>query len=425
MNNVPEVIIVGAGHAGLSISYYLHQENIPHIIFERGTIGNSWRTQRWDNFYLNTPNWMNKLPGGVLQGSPPDGFMHRDEFVEYLNHYAACFRLPVQENTKVISAQKRPYHTLFEIITEKEGVQSYYTCRQLVLACGTMCTPKISPLWSSVPADIYQLHGAAYRNADALPKGAVLVAGGGQSGCQIAEDLALQGRQVYFASSRVGRYPRRYRGKDILEWATENKFFDAPVESITDPHILKMPNPHISGAGRYGHTLSLQLLHQEGVHILGRLIGIYGYELAIANDAVDNVRFADGFSEWFKKMVDDYISKNNIDCEPAIEEPADLPDEDGACTDPDVSLNLKEKGISTIIWTTGYTADFSWIKPSVVNDLGEPVHHHGISPVEGIYFIGFPWLRSRKSGILYGIEEDAAFIADQILQAIKKRQGYL
>lgn len=413
-DNTPEVIVVGAGHAGLSISYFLQQQNISHIVFERGTIGYSWRTQRWDSFCLNTPNWMNALPGDKVEGEPIDGFMQRDAFVNYLEGYAKKFKLPVQENTKVISAKKRQEDGLFEVTTDKKGKLSFFTCRHLVIACGIMSAPKMPAFCSLLPKNIHQLHGADYRNADSLPEGAVLVTGGGQSGCQIAEDLANHNRKVYFATSRVGRYPRRYRGRDILEWATENKFFDAPLESITDPKMLRMPNPHISGTGRYGHTLSLQSLARQGVSILGRLVEIKGDELVFANDAAENVRFADEFSAWFKKMIDDFINASQAACEPPETEPDDMPDNAAACVDPSLSLNIREKNISTVIWTTGYTADFSWITPSVTNENGVPVHDHGISPVDGVYFIGFPWLRTRKSGIVYGMDDDARFIVEKI-----------
>ncbi len=412
-----EIIIVGAGHSGLSTSYYLQQQGISHIILERGEIGHSWRTQRWDNFCLNTPNWMNRLPGDSGPIIPQDGFMHRDAFADYLTSYAHKCNLPVQNRTKVVSAREN--NGRFEVTADREGITTVLHSRQLVIASGIMSAPKIPALSNRLPAEIHQLHAADYRNAGELPAGAVLVAGGGQSGVQIAEDLLKQKRKVYLATSRVGRYPRRYRGRDILEWATENKFFDAPVESITDPAMLKMPNPHISGTGRYGHTLSLQSLACMGASLLGRLKAVNGYDLEFEDNAADNIRFADEFSAWFKKMIDTYIAEKGIICEPPETDPDDLPATLSGFPESMVNLNLGEQNISTVIWATGYTADFNWISPCITNENKVPVHQHGISPVKGLYFIGFPWLRTRKSGIIYGMEDDASFIVDQMLRFIK------
>jgi putative flavoprotein involved in K+ transport len=411
-----DVIIVGAGHGGLSVSYFLKKQNVNHLVFERGKIGESWRSQRWDSFALNTPNWMSMLPGDTYEGDLPDGFMHRDKFVAYLTNYAKRFQLPVKEGTNVNSVKQQPEEGVFEVNIENKNLQDHFFCRQLVLASGTMSAPKTPSISQSFPDDILQLHAASFRNHTMLPDGAVLVVGSGQSGCQITEDLLEAGRKVYLATSRVGRLPRRYRNKDILEWFILTKFLDVATETVTDPKILKSPQPQVSGLGRFGHTVSLQDLNRQGASIFGRLERVAGYEMVFSNNAADHVRFADEFSENFKKMIDDFIQENKIVCEGREDDSADLPDPSASCVEPSQSLNLKENKITSVIWTTGFTSDFSWISPSVTNEKGMPVHTNGISPVKGIYFIGFPWLKSRKSGIVYGMNEDAQYIAENIIR---------
>jgi len=413
-----DVIIVGAGHSGLSVSYFLKQKQVEHIVFERGETGNSWATQRWDSFALNTPTCMNILPGDKYEGDCADGFMHRDEFVTYLKQYADKFQLPVLNNTNVFSVQKNQDENVFEVSTESENEKSDWICKQVVIASGIMSEAKMSPLHQSVPGDIFQIHAADFRNQGQLPAGAVLVVGGGQSGCQIAEGLLTEGRKVYLATSKVGRYPRRYRGRDILDWAVDMKFFDVLKEEIKDPAILTAPNPHISGIGRLGHTLSLQSLFKQGAIILGRLDKVNGYEMTFKADAAENVRHADQFSAWFKKLVDKYIDKNQLSAAPPYVEPADQPDIEAVCASAITALNLRTHQIGSVIWTTGYTADFSWISPSVTDETGMPVHNKGVSAVSGLYFIGFPWLVSRKSGIVYGMPDDAGHIANLITDSL-------
>ncbi len=413
-----DVIIIGAGHGGLSVSHFLKAKNIQHLVFERGKIGESWRSQRWDSFALNTPNWLSTLPGDTYKGDFPEGFLLRDEFVDYLNDYADRFKLPVKEESQVISVIQRSKEGFFEVNYKNIELEDKVYCKQLVLASGVMSAPKTPSISADFPEDIGQLHAATYKNPGLLPAGAVLVVGSGQSGCQIAEDLLNAGKKVYLATSKVGRLPRRYRGKDIMDWAVKLKFFELTTETVTDPKILKSPQPQVSGLGRFGHTVSLQDLHRQGASIMGRLENINGYEAEFGTDAAEHVRFADEFSQTFKKMIDDYIHENKIALSDGEDDQADSPDPSAACVESAQALNLQEKRISTVIWTTGFTADFSWISPSVTNEAGMPIHTNGISPVAGIYYIGFPWLKSRKSGIVYGVNEDAQYIAENIIQRL-------
>jgi putative flavoprotein involved in K+ transport len=242
----------------------------------------------------------------------------------------------------------------------------------------------------------------------------VVVVGSGQSGCQIAEELLSAGRRVYLCTSKVGRAPRRYRGRDGLAWWVDMKYLDVTFDSLEDKSISRAAQPQISGLGRHGHTVSLQQLARQGAVILGRVLDVEADTLILSDEAAAHVRFADEFSQRLKDGVDTYLAQAGI-TPPALEaDPADTPDPEAACVSPLRQLNLREAKVSTIIWATGFTGDLSWIHLPVLDAEGKPIHERGISPVRGLYFIGFPWLNSRKSGIIYGIEEDARSIAGAI-----------
>ena len=412
-------VIIGAGQSGLGVSYYLQRDGHPHIVFERGRIGESWLSQRWDSFRLNTPNFMYSLPGFPYEGPEPDGFAPRDELVNYFQRYVEQFQLPVRTGVTVVSVELTEDGGHFIVKTRNDSqAEESVLSRSIVVASGIQRTSKFPPIRSRIPSDITQLHTAEYRSEAALPPGAVVIVGSGQSGCQIAEDLLSAGRKVYLCTSKVGRAPRRYRGRDILEWWIEMKFLDATYASLEDKSISRAPQPQVSGLGRHGHTVSLQQLARQGVLILGRLVDVEGDTLVLGDEAADNVRFADEFSQRLKDGVDAYLAKADIRPPPLEADPADVPDPQAECVSPLRKLNLREAGVSTVIWATGFTGDFSWIHLPVFGAEGKPIHQWGISPVRGLYFVGFPWLNSRKSGIIYGIEEDAHYIASAITQQL-------
>ena len=407
-----DAVIVGAGQTGLGVSYFLQRDDRKHIVFEQGQIGESWLSQRWDSFRLNTPNFMNVLPGLPYDGPEPDGFWSRDEYVAYLRHYVDHWRLPVRTRVTVVSVEQANGDECFIVRTTTDGqAEEPVSARSIVIACGMQRTLKFPPTRSRIPHDILQLHTADYRSPAALPPGAVLVVGGAQSGCQIAEELLLSGRTVYLSTSRVGRVPRRYRGRDILEWWIDMKFLNVTYASLEDKSIARAPQPQASGIGRYGHTLSLQHLARQGAVILGRLLDVDAGALVLGDDAAANVRYADEFSQRQKSNIDAYLARAGITLPPLEDDPADAPDPEAACISPLRRLNLADAKVRTVIWATGFGGDFSWIHLPAFDAEGKPLHQQGVASVRGLYFIGFPWLRSRKSGIIYGIEADAQYIA--------------
>ena len=279
---------------------------------------------------------------------------------------------------------------------------------------GSVQLKNFLPYLKSTP-EIFQLHAGDYRNGSMLPEGAVLVVGSAQSGVQIAEDLIYEGRKVFISTSQVARVPRRFRGKDIVDWFILTGFFDLRTIDVTDPQILLMKQPQTSSAGLRGHTSSLQALARNGAVILGKMENADAVTIFLQLNASAHVKFADEFSMKVKTMINEYIKKSEQYAPPPEEDYADEPDENAVCATVATSLDLKENNITSIIWTTGFTGDFSYLKLPVLDDDGKLKHVDGISDIEGLYFLGFPWLRKRKSGIILGIKEDAEFIAEQLL----------
>jgi len=410
-----DAVIVGGGQAGLGVSYFLQQNGNSHVVFERGRIGESWLSQRWDSFQLNTPNLRNVLPGLPYDGPEADGFWQTDKLVNYFQQYVHRFQLPVRTGVTVISVERDEEKEGFIVKTRTDGqAEASVVSRSVVVASGIQRIPKVPAMRSKLPAGIIQLHTSEYRNPESLPPGTVVIVGGGQSGCQITEDLLSAGRTVCLCTSKVGRVPRRYRGRDLVEWWVDTKFWDVTYDSLPDKSISRAAQPQISGLGRYGHTLSLQYLAGRGAVILGRLLDVESGTLILGDDATAHVHFADEFSQRVKNDIDAYLQRMNITPPPLEDDPADIPDLEAECASPLRQLNLHEANVSTVIWATGFTGDFSWVHLPVFDDQNKPIHQRGVSGGRGLYFVGFPWLNSRKSGILLGITEDAQYIAEAI-----------
>lgn len=401
-------VIVGGGQAGLGVSYYLMKKGIEHTVLERGNIGESWQTQRWDSFTLNTPNNVSVLPGDENSVENPGAFMTRDGFVDYLQDYAQKFGLPVQTGiavTRIGKSGSDPYQV--------ETTSGVLTADNVVIASGSQNQPRMPKASSEIPASILQVHSGDYKRPDALPDGAVLIAGSGQSGVQIAEDLLEAGRKVYLATSKVGRVPRALRGRDLIDWAVEIGFYDQTISDLEDPRMAYMAQPQISGT-RGGHTVSLQRLEKMGATLLGRLQGCVAGKMQFADNLAENIIFGDQISAKFRGMIEGYIVKQGIDAPPAEEDGADLPDPKPQERKPPTDLDPVATGITSIIWCTGFGGDFSWIDDIELDKTGVPAHEKGASSRQGLYFCGFPWLSKRKSGLIYGISEDAAYIANQL-----------
>ena len=407
-----DVIVVGAGYAGLSASYYLKKQGLSHIIFERGKIAESWRSQRWDSFRMNSTNKLNLLPGMNCDAADAEAFGTAAAFVSSLEQYVATHQLPVSENSKVISIEKRD--DLFYVGVLSGEVVKNYLSRQVLIASGAANEINIPSIAKNIPAGIKQLHASQYRNANQLPAGAVLVVGGAQSGIQITEDLLNAGRKVYFSTSEVGRLPRWYRGKDIFDWMMKLKFYDIKAEEVKDPKLFELRPPHVSGTGNGRDSLSLQSVAKRGAVLLGKMDTTDGQNVFFQPNAAMHVKFADEFSQKVKELIDEYIQQQQIEVPASHNDEADIPDINAASATTITSLNLGDNNISSIIWSTGFGVDYNYIKMTVFDNNGKLIHKNGIPVVPGFYFLGYPWLFSRKSPILFGIIEDVKFVVDYI-----------
>lgn len=413
-SNILEAIVIGAGHAGLSASYYLKKSGIRHIILERGKAGESWRSQRWRSFALNSPNNLNQLPGQDSSSFAPDHFAAKHEFIKTMDEYVLSHALPLVENAKVLSVYKNTASDLFEVtVMLKQETRQYYS-RQVIIASGCMNKKLVPSIANQLSPAIKQFHSSEYLDAAQLPAGGVLVVGSGQSGCQIAADLVACGKQVYLSTSMVARLPRRYRGKDIMNWLHEMNFFEEKMEDVKDPQMLNLKAPQLTGIEGGRLTISLQSLAKKGVILVGKMNAADGKIFSFENNAAMHVQFADGFSQVVKNKVDEYILHKHITAPGAETDENDVPDVNAACASNIVSLDADTNNIASVIWATGFTADFTYIKLPIFDDDKNVLHKEGVSEIDGLYFIGLPWQRKRLSFTLQGMSADAAFICDKV-----------
>ena len=405
MTNHYPVVIVGGGQAGLSMSYCLKERGLDHIIFEKNQIANAWRSQRWDSFCLVTPNWQCQLPGYPYKGNEPEGFIKKDEIVAYIENYARSFDPPIREGVEVLNL-RRGDRGIFEVTTSIGD----YTADQVVVAAGAYHQPKIPKISERLPEHILQVHSSKYKNPESLPEGAVLVIGTGQSGCQIAEDLHLAGRKVHLCVSSAPRSPRRYRGKDAVEWLDLMGYYDLSIDQHPQKEKVRSKANHYLTGRDGGREIDLRRFALEGMQLHGRLKNIASNKLEFFNDLKQNLDGADAVSESIKKTIDNFIAKNNLDApleppyQPVWQPEMDIPD-----------LDLAEANITTVIWCTGFQSDFSWIEIPVFDGKGYPGHDRGVTEVKGLYFLGLPWLYTWGSGRFSGVAKDATYLADYIM----------
>ncbi|HUH84780.1 MAG TPA: MSMEG_0569 family flavin-dependent oxidoreductase [Stellaceae bacterium] len=398
------VIIIGGGQSGLSISWHLCRRGIDHVILERHVLGHAWRAERWDSFCLVTPNWQCQLPGFPYAGSDPHGFMLRREIIDYIDAYIASFNPPVLSGVEALKLCRGPAGE-FRLSTSAGA----FTAEQIVIATGGYHEPIVPRYAERLAPDIAQVHSSEYRNPQSLPAGAVLVVGSGQSGCQIAEDLHLEGRPVHLCVGAAPRVARRYRGKDVVEWLHLMGYYDIPVEQ----HPLKedvrdRTNHYVTGRDG-GRDIDLRQRALEGMRLYGRLAGIDGGTLRFARDLRANLDAADAVSESIKRGIDGFIVKRGIAAPTeAPYAPPWAPEEEIA------ALDYRAAEISSVIWCIGFRTNFHWIDLPIFDVRGAPAHRRGVTREEGLYFLGLQWLHSWGSGRFSGVARDAAYLADHI-----------
>ncbi len=412
-----DVVIVGGGQAGLATAFYLVEAGLDFVVLERGHVGETWRTQRWDSFTLNTPNWMNGLPGAPYVGTDPLGFMTHGELTKSFEAYVDHFELPVRTGVTITRVQKADRDGRFLVVGEAStGDPLLFDAGAVVIATGILQSPRIPPVGAKIPERILQIHTGDYRSPDVLPAGSVVVVGGGQSGAQIVEDLLAANRTVYFSISKVARLPRSYRGRDFMDWWLDMGLWDTVPNDVADTAELRTRNPTVSGVGARGHTVSYQQLSRDGARLMGRLVDVQGRTLITDDRVMEYIEHADAKSREFKDGINRYVDSEDLDAPEPEPDPADVPVPAGETVPSRTTLDLDAADVGTVIWSTGFTADFSWIHPAVTDDEGNPRHERGVGTIDGIYFIGFPWLSKRKSAIIFGVDEDAQHITRTIAQ---------
>lgn len=396
------VAVVGGGQAGLSISWHLVQRGVEHVVLERETVAHEWVDARWDTFCLVTPNWQCQLPGWPYTGDDPDGFMLRDEVVEYVRSYAASFDPPVHEGVAVtrLSPAADGGYTLLTSAGELHA-------DQVVLAVGGYHLPVVPPWASALPERVAQLHSQQYRNPDQLPDGDVLVVGTGQSGAQIAEDLHLAGRRVHLAVGSAPRIARRYRGRDVVAWLHDLGHYDVPVEQHRDGEAARVGTNHYVTGRDGGRDIDLRTFAVQGMQLYGTLTGLADGVLRFEPNLTEHLDRADAVDDGAKDVIDRHIAAAGIDApaEPRYV-PVWAPDEDPTALDVDE--------IGSVVWAIGFRADWSWVKVPVFDGAGYPTHVRGVTTAPGLFVLGLPWLHTWGSGRFSGIARDAEFVADRI-----------
>jgi len=401
------VIIVGAGQAGLSMSYCLKRHGIDHLVLERHRMGHAWREQRWDSFCLVTPNWQCKLPGHPYAGVDPQGFMKKDEIVRYIEAYAASFEPPLREGVAVARVRRTAART-FALETSLGELHA----DQVVIAAGGYHVPKLPKVAERLPASVAQLNVTQYRSAAALPEGAVLVVGSGQSGSQIAEDLHLAGRTVHLCTGSAPRVARRYRGKDVVDWLDLMGHYDLPIDNHADGKaVRKKANHYVTGRDG-GRDIDLRKFGLEGMQLHGRLRDFVDGKLLFGADLADNLDRADATNNRIKDNIDAFIARERIVAPPERRtEPLWKPP--GACA----PLDLEAANITSVIWCMGFAMDFRWIELPIFDANGYPDHDRGVTQEPGLYFLGLPWLYTWGSGRFVGVGRDAEYVSEQIANA--------
>ena len=409
------VVVIGAGHTGLAVSYFLTRRGIDHVVLERGQVGQSWRADRWDSLRLLTPNWLSRLPGAPYAGPDPDGYMTMPDVVGFIAGYARRIDAPVRTGVTVTSVRRAGAGYTVETSA------GHWESRAVVIATGACNIPKVPAVAAGVPAGIVHVTPNRYRNPARLPAGGVLVVGAAATGAQIAAEVQASGRPVTLAVGEHVRMPRTYRGRDILWWMEHSGIWDQGVDDLDDiVRARHLPSPQLVGTPER-LTLDLNHLVGLGVRLAGRLAGIVDGRAQFSGSLKNVVALADLKARRLLASFDGWAADHGLDADlPEPERLADtrVPDS------PLLGLSLTDGSIRTIIWATGYVADYSFLHIDVLDRKGELKHDGGVvTGAPGLYRIGLPVLRRRKSTFIGGAEGDARDITDHLAAFLSDTAG--
>jgi putative flavoprotein involved in K+ transport len=392
-------VVIGAGHAGLAMSHRLSARSIDHVLLERGEVANTWKTQRWDSLRLLTPNWQSRLPGFRYDGDDPDGFMTMPEVISFIEAYSAVVAAPVETGTTV--TQVRPAADGY-LITTDAGT---WSARTVVVANGSCNVARLPQFADEVPAGIHTVSADAYRNPDQLPTGGVLVVGASATGIQLADEIHRSGRPVTMAVGGHVRAPRVYRGRDIHRWMDDVGLMDERYDEVDDiVRVRRLPSLQIVGTPART-TLDLNALTSIGVRLVGRFAGISDGRAQFSGSLRNVCALADLKLGRLLDQIDEWATEQGLDgeLEPAWRPPPAIVEDA-----PPLGLDLTSGEIRSIVWATGFRPDYSWLDVPVLDRKGLICHDGGVVlDAPGMYLMGMPFLRRRKSTLIDGAGDDA------------------
>jgi len=409
-------VVVGAGHAGLAMSRCLAERGIDHVVLERGEVANSWRTERWDSLRLLTPNWQSRLPGFGYQGEHPDGFRTMPEVIDFIEGYARAISAPVRTHTRVISM--RPTDAGYLVRTDRGD----WHARCVVLASGACNVPCVPRLAEAVSPAIRTLTPTTYRNPDQLEDGGVLVVGASATGVQLADEIHRSGRPVTLAVGEHIRAPRTYRGRDIQWWMDAAGVLDQRYDEVDDiDRARRVPSLQLVGSPERA-MLDLNALRDDGVRLVGRLAGIADGRLQFSGSLANQCTLSDLKLGRLLDAIDRFATEHGLDGEvgsPHRFSPTRVDES------PTLTLDLARSGIRTILWATGFRPDYTWLEVPVLDRKGRIRHDGGVTPAPGLYVMGLPFLRRRRSQLIDGAGADArelsahlaAYLHGQVIEA--------
>jgi len=406
-----DAVVVGAGHAGLAASHFLGRHSIDHVVLERGEVANSWRHERWDSLRLLTPNWLSRLPDHPYDGPDPDGYMSAVEVAGHIESFAARSQAPVRTGTAVTSLRRTDGG--YDVVTGGGTVRT----RAVVIASGACNVATVPSFASAVPEQVHQVTTFDYRSPDQLPEGGVLVVGASATGVQLAAELRRTGRPVTLSVGEHVRLPRTYRGRDVLWWMDASGVWDERYDQVDDlGRARRLPSPQLVGTPERT-TLDLNALTELGVEVVGRWAALRDGRALFSGGLRNVFSLADLKLQRLLDNYDGWALANGLDGE--LDAPERLPPTRVPAATR-LQLDLTSGEIGTVVWATGYRPDYSWLDVPVVDDKGRLRHDGGVVDSPGLYALGLPVLRRRKSTFIHGIEDDAREVVDHLAGYLAK-----
>jgi putative flavoprotein involved in K+ transport len=397
--------VIGAGHAGLAVSHALSGHGVDHVVLERGEVANTWKTERWDSLRLLTPNWQTRLPGLAYDGDDPDGFVTVAELIGFIERYAEHCDAPVRTGTEVTSVAQGDGGY---VVTTTEGT---WEADAVVLATGAFNRPNVPGLATSLPDELEQVTTLDYKHPGRLRPGRVLVVGASATGLQIADELLRSGREVTVAVGEHVRMTRTYQGRDIMFWLDRIGRLDERYDEVDDlVRARRVPSPQLVGTPDRA-DLDLNALTARGAELVGRLAAVRDGRALFSGSLRNVCNLADLKLARLLDTIDAWAAQEGLDGDGIVRsEPTRVPDR------PRLAIDLVADGFETVLWATGYRADYSWLHVPVLDRKGELRHDGGVvRDAPGLYRIGLNFLRRRKSTFIHGAEDDVTDLVEHLV----------